>query len=456
MMKFLAVLLVLIVIAGIVLSCYYLIRPAYGEMEIATIGDTKTLTVGVLSDTQLPNKEPEDGNLYKEHTRKALELLKAQKVEVIVFVGDFTDLASRHSYGTYNEVFNEVFDGEQPQTVYIMGNHDNWYPTDYASVAPKERLYKKCMGESPWVHKVINGFHFIGVSPDKTQNTSGYSQKTLDWMDEQIALAEKDTPAGNPIFVITHHAPQNTMYGSDDWYDPGLDGVLSKYENVVSISGHSHYSMLDERSIYQKNYTAFQTQSVAYIEQEQGKFDAFKDEISSIPPREEDYPFEMIMRVGTDKTTIERWNIMDGVEEKQDARWTLTYPLEKSNFTYDYYTRLHQTTAPAFSNTALRYEPAVQSTADADVTLPGISFVAAEDDDLVQSYEVNLKKSTGEQYTWTVFSDYYLGEKNMASRVQLPLDKHLEAGQYQVTVYAIDSFGHYSTNAASGTITLKR
>lgn len=451
------ILLFLVLIAGIILACYYLIRPAYGEAETATVGDAKTLTVGILSDTQLPNKAPKDGKeLYKEHTRKALELLKEQNVDVIVFAGDFTDLASRYAYGTYNEVFHTVFDAEQPETVYIMGNHDNWYPTDYTSVAPKERLYKKCMGTSPWVHKVINGFHFIGVSPDKTENTSGYSQKTLDWMDEQIVEAEKTTPAGHPIFVITHHSPQNTVYGSDDWYDPGLDAVLSKYENVVSISGHSHYSMLDERSIDQKNYTAFQTQSVAYIEQEKGKFDAFKDEISSIPPMEEAYPYEMVMRVGTDKTTIERWSILDKAEEKADARWTLAYPLQKSNFVYGYDTRAQQTTPPVFADTALRYVPAVQSAEDEKVTLPGISFKAASDDDLVQSYEIHLKKSTGEQYTYKVFSDYYLGSRHRTETVQIALDRHLEAGEYQVTVYAIDSFDHYSTNAASGTITLKR
>ena len=214
--------------------------------------------------------------------------------------------------------------------------------------------------------------------------------------------------------------------------------------------------MLDERSIDQRNYTAFQTQSVAYIEQEKGKFDAFKDEISSIPPMEEAYPYEMVMRVGTDKTTIERWSILDKAEEKADARWTLTYPLQKSNFVYGYDTRAQQTTPPAFTDTTLRYVPAVQSAADEKVTLPGISFKAAADDDLVQSYETHLKKSTGEQYTYKVFSDYYLGSRHRTETVQIALDQHLEAGEYQVTVYAIDSFEHYSTNAATGTIYLKR
>lgn len=456
-LKVLVTLLALVVAAGIILACYYLIKPAYGEVETVTVGNSKTLTVGVISDTQLPNKEPEDGNnKYKEHTEKALQLFKNQGVDVIVFAGDFSDLASRYSYGTYNEVFNEVFGDDKPETVYIMGNHDNWYPTDYASVAPKERLYKKCMGESPWVHKVINGFHFIGVSPDLTQNTSGYSQKTLDWMDEQIALAQKDTPEGYPIFVITHHSPQNTVYGSDDWYDPGLDKVLSKYENVVSISGHSHYSLMDERSIYQYNYTAIQTQSLAYIEQEKGKFDAFKGELSSIPPKADDYPFAIIMKVGEDKTTVERWNVLDGKEEKADSRWSLDYPLDKSNFKYGYYTRLHETTAPVFKETEIQYVQNISSLEDESKTLPGISFSAAVDDDVVQSYEINLEKDTGEKYTYTVFSDYYMGKENMQDNVKIALDSNLEAGRYSVTVYAVDSFNHYSENCAAGTIEIKR
>ena len=47
----------------------------------------------------------------------------------------------------------------------------------------------------------VNGVHFIGVSPDKTQNKDGYSQKALDWMDAEIQKAQETTPKGKPIFV---------------------------------------------------------------------------------------------------------------------------------------------------------------------------------------------------------------------------------------------------------------
>lgn len=84
-LKVLVILLALVVAAGIILACYYLIKPAYGDVETVTVGNSKTLTVGVISDTQLPNKEPEDGNnKYKEHTEKALQLFKNQGVDVIV------------------------------------------------------------------------------------------------------------------------------------------------------------------------------------------------------------------------------------------------------------------------------------------------------------------------------------------------------------------------------------
>lgn len=427
----------------------------YGETETIAVGDGETIKVGVISDTQLRPKREE--TVYAEHLRTALKELKEQKVDVIIHAGDIGDMNSIFSYAKYNKIFKEIYgkdEAQYPETVYIMGNHDTWWNTDYNDTyIGKHRKFYTMIGENPYTHRVINGFHFIAVSPDGPE----YSEESLGWMEEQIKLAREDS-AEKPIFVITHHNPQDTVYGSvADWSEPNLDGIFRKYSNVVSISGHSHFSILDERSIYQNQYTAFTTQSIAYIENEKGKFDAFKHGIASVPPRDEDYPMMLIMNVYQDKTEIHRWNITENKEEKADRLWTLNYPLVPENFVYGTAQREAVNKAPVMGGEVM-YNPAIPShlytIKDGEDTLPGITFKAGTDDDLVHSYRVVLRGT--KEISYDYFSDFYNGIDNMKPEVNLALDTALPNGDYEVSVYAVDSFGLVSEGCAKGTIHLER
>ena len=158
-----------------------------------------------------------------------------------------------------------------------MGNHDFWTEGSHGYPGYKQNLFEKNLEQSPWTHLILNGFHFIAASPDSGDSSRAYTGRALNWLDEQIALAEKDAEKdGKPIFVITHQNPSATVYGSGEWGDQSLKSLLDKYPQAVSISGHSHFSILDERSIYQDKFTAFTTQSIAYLEMERDKFDAFR------------------------------------------------------------------------------------------------------------------------------------------------------------------------------------
>lgn len=78
------------------------------------------------------------------------------------------------------------------------------------------RFVEYTYAESPWTHKVVNGYHFIAVSPDSGDMKGGaYSDKTLQWAGEQIQAAVADNPT-LPVFVLTHHNPEGTIYMSRD------------------------------------------------------------------------------------------------------------------------------------------------------------------------------------------------------------------------------------------------
>lgn len=423
-----------------------------------SVGDGNNIRAGLISDTQLnPYNNGEHENYYN-NLIDALKILKEQKAEIIIHAGDVGDMNSKVAYKTYNKALEEVFGNDIPETITIMGNHDTWWNTDWKHTKPKARNFTGVIDQSPWSHTVVNGYHFIAASPDGTENTEGYSQEVINWLDKQIQEAINED-SSKPVFVITHHNPQYTVYGSDEWYDNKLDPLFSKYEQVVSISGHSHYSIMDERSIYQNNYTAFTTQGLAYCNLSKLYYDPFRNGKTDMVPKEENFPMMEIMNVGKDEVTIERWNVKENKEEKADMRWTLSLPLSKDTFKYTTEARKAVNKAPVMDATSkVEFDPSVPSTLPTpnkeELTLPGISFKAGNDDDFVHSYKVIVSGYKDAEYLY--LSDFASGISLMSDTVRLALDKNLPNGEYKIKVYAVDSYGETSKECVEGTINLTR
>ncbi|MCC8022462.1 MAG: metallophosphoesterase [Clostridiales bacterium] len=455
--KIIAVLLCLAVLAGAFTAWYYLWGVEPGELETVQIGDGETLRVGIISDSHMPRRRADD-SVTPEHLRQALELMKEQDVELILHAGDIVDFSTNYAYRTYTRVFDSVFGDAAPETLYIMGNHDLWFYTDYESIAPKQRKFARHMEQSPYLHKVVNGFHFIAASANSPQSGHlDYTQDALEWMEREIQSAVADTP-DLPVFVITHQNPQDTSYGSDIWFAKGLDEIRCKYSNVVSISGHSHFSIMDERAIHQESYTAMTTQGLSSVGLGAEYFDAFRGASTGMAPLPYEAPFMMILDVSREETVIQRWSVLESAEVKAQQRWVLSYPLIPENFTYTTEARLQAAGQPEFTDTALSYQPAIPAPREDSAydTLPGITFQAARDADLVTGYLVSMKHlDTGVVYSYTYCSDYYLGESRRSETVELALNPLLPRGAYDVAVYAVNSFGNSSENCAAGTITLQ-
>lgn len=187
-----------------------------------------------------------------------------------------------------------------------MGNHDY-----YGLRTPENcrRLFTKKIGSSPFTHYTVNGFHFIGVSPDCEKMSDGY-RKILPYLKIEIELAKKEC-GDRLIFVTTHNCAENTVYGSDDWGDKGLFDLFSQYPNLINFAGHLHYSLLDERSIWQGAFTAFGTQSTSYVELEKGKVNG------SVPPDAYMFPMGYLLDFEEESITVRRMNFRLGKEENR-------------------------------------------------------------------------------------------------------------------------------------------
>lgn len=179
-----------------------------------------------------------------------------KKLDAVLLVGDLTNWGTLSQMETLKMILD---DSVKDNTLLLLslGNHD-FYTNE--ELAPT--YFTETFDTPTDEHIKINGFHFIRISPSET-NTYG-KQKQM-WLERQLAEASSDTP-NLPIFVMQHHHILNTVYGSTRWCTDDLTDILKKYPQVVNFSGHSHFPILDPRSIWQDDFTAIGTGTMTYYE----------------------------------------------------------------------------------------------------------------------------------------------------------------------------------------------
>lgn len=166
-MTVLSIVIAVLLIISIAFASLY----AFGDKIIIGKTEVKEFTtqnegfkVGVISDTQLPPTEEalKNDNKYVEHLRNALIVMKTNDVDMILFAGDIGDLGTYFAFELYEKTIDEVYGEDRPIVQTVMGNHDFWGKTATNHI----KAFKQVMGESPWTHYVVNGYHFIGASPN--------------------------------------------------------------------------------------------------------------------------------------------------------------------------------------------------------------------------------------------------------------------------------------------------
>ena len=323
-----------------------------------------------------------------------------------------------------------------------MGNHDYWNPNglDYSKKnnIEKQKLFEEKTKEKPFTHKIINGYHFINWS---CENASLYNPiNDHSWFEKQIEIALKNNDK-KPIFVTTHFPPQNTVYGSEEWGEENLNKYFEKYPQIINFSGHSHFSLIDERSIYQKDYTAIQTQSISYIELEEGKVNG------TIPKDEFDKEMisakncmGLICNVNENKVIIKR--ISFEKNEFYGDDWIIDIPIDKNNFRYLHKEMEKKSVKPYFI---------FENDEDKKIIIEKkqnkniIKFKQAFHPNFVHSYKIIFKNIYDKKYTFLYFSDFFLMPSDRKNIINLGLNDNLN-GKYNVKIYAIESFGKISDN----------
>ncbi len=258
-------------------------------------GAKARLRFGVVSDTHITRvgadekMEAMHNNLTFKHT---LEWFRSQNVDAVVISGDLTEHGIDSQMLAVAQAWYAVFpddkypDGRKIEKIFVTGNHD-WVGHTYGNAGVKffpdanERAkhilqndmaawWPKIFNEpyEPIYSKNINGYTFIGAHWDM----GGYGVEVGKKVYAFARIQEFLDKRGNgldpkqPFFYVQHPHLKDTCYGSIAWgRDRGnATKALSAYSNAIAFSGHSHFSLTDERSVWQGGFTSVGAGSLRY------------------------------------------------------------------------------------------------------------------------------------------------------------------------------------------------
>jgi Icc-related predicted phosphoesterase len=203
------------------------------------IGNGDYAKIGIISDLQLDKQK-----VFINNTYRALKVLKKNNVNVIIIAGDTTDKGKINNYILFNKLYNSVYnDRNKPVFIALMGNHDFFDPK--LTETQSQINFLHYIKAYPNSHYIINNYNFIIWSNDNYDHNE-FAIKDFSWIKLKIEEARRNKyKEGDPIFVVTHIPPKNTVYGSESiWGSQAIFNVLKDYPEVICISGHSHYTTL--------------------------------------------------------------------------------------------------------------------------------------------------------------------------------------------------------------------
>lgn len=239
--------------------------------------DRPLMSFGAISDIHIrhPKSTIKNRTWIFEH---ALEWYRKQGVDAVVIAGDLANKGLTEELEMVGAAWRKVFpenkgaDGRKVEKVFITGNHDHdacGYGAEVRELYPDPKDFE--------AHKLANDYstHWLSAfdepyAPIYMKEIGGYRFVGSHWDDggiHQFGLRLKEflgehrdeLKGERPFFYIQHPHPRGTVYGdlaagSDD--DGVVTQLLSEFPNAIAFSGHSHWTITDERAIWQGAFTS--------------------------------------------------------------------------------------------------------------------------------------------------------------------------------------------------------
>ncbi|MBP1962795.1 LamG-like jellyroll fold domain-containing protein [Paenibacillus aceris] len=385
--------------------------------------DGNYLVFPVISDLQMGNRATDAPKF-----EQAMDQLRTlvPDYDAIAIAGDLTEHGSNSEYDSVMSIFNRK-KVPSAANLFVIGNHE--YINGLTPQLAQDRFEQKTGTENYFYDKWINGFHFIMLGTEDSTRDGKMSDSQIAWLEQK--LAENADP-NKPIFVFHHQHIKDTVYGSDLWgyFNTKLYNALSKYPQVVTFTGHSHYPIDDPRSIHQQDFTSLGTSAISYPELEPGKIQGnFPD----------DHIMQgLIVEVQDGQVVIKRRDFHANKWTGED--YIVRYPADKSMFTY--------------TNNRDQVKPVFPASAQASVDPSSVQaqkvklkFDQATDNLMVHSYEINMIKadSNVQSMSQKAFSEWYYDP--VPSSLSLDIAGLRPNTPYRAEIWALDSFNNRSNTA---------
>lgn len=363
-------------------------------------------------------------------------------LDAALFAGDLSDGGTKSAQIKFRTVMEKsIREGTTP--LLVAGNHD-FYNDKNTALAQFCEVFA-CEANT---HAVINGFHFICMSPSDGDH---FDSSVQNWLKEQLEEAAADDPT-KPIFVMQHQHVYNTVYGSITWGVNDLTSILSKYPQVVDFSGHSHFPLKDPRIIWQGTFTAVGTGTLNYYEI---GINGYRDDC--LFPADHQGGWSAAITgdctaaefhiVEVDETGAVRIISYDLLSDTELCRRYIRTPSDPSTFTYKPAERKKDSEKPYFAEGA--------SLEITDVTHNSfkVTIPQASSKDVVESYRVVVSHDGKNEQTVYVLSDYFFVP--MPEKVRGNVYKLAENTEYDVKVYAVNAYNVVSDEYLEAKVTTK-
>ena len=452
---------------------------------------------GVASDVHILR-----GWKQEDYLEKALRWFDAQKADAVLFPGDMAHTGRVSELESIAAVWEKVFpnctaaDGRRVERMLVTGNHeisqwsglwDRFSDEELRKIRfdyDREHMnatWRRLFGEDYeliWKREV-KGVTFIGAQYPISRVSKGYHNRWHQpdyrrFFAEHAAELRQD----KPVIFFQHGHPAHTCYGeeaSPAWPDMEMHEVLADFPNLVAISGHSHNSPCDERSVWQGSFTSIGAGSVVEAGPcySRTRYDnggapydpRYKKQRMKCPPQVgNDGRACLLVEVYADHLVVKRRSL--AWDESLGPDWEIPVPARPGG-EYDFVRRAATRPAPQFAPTAKAV--AEICTKEPESTGPGlkgkpvvrVSFPCAETvkGTRVFDYVVKAFADGREVVRSTVLSyGYYLPEARSHVEGECILGQHeLPKGKdILFTVTPRDCYGIAGAALASNTIRLAK
>lgn len=281
----------------------------------------KPVRVGLLSDTHVT---PDPASC--DRVRQAFGIFRREAVDAVAHLGDLANYHQPEAYRNYRAALDAVWPDRStaPRFLYAWGNHDS---IDYERRGRKDRQMDRTVAFSAMKRELgidhelgwqttVRGYTFLGL-PEFPQDA--WPQKECRERIEAACAASPD----KPVFFL-HHPPARGTVDFTTNESMRFRNLLSKHPNAVALNGHRHTTAMNERSIWQGEYTAVETACLYRW----GGFD------SNVTARVYEAYGVMVMDVCKDRIDIRRFDVRDGSEFNPSARWSFPLPFDPKTAPY--------------------------------------------------------------------------------------------------------------------------